>query len=377
MVGYLYPMQKRTSVGKRTVRFCEIKLILISTGSNFNMDIAHTDHFYQTFLENGSNGDVVTNIEEDIRSLMGMATGAMLVAGQLLKQKKEELGKRFAAWIDNNEFVKSDANKLINMSNCFGENFDALSEVSPLALLRLLPSNQRVSRAVVADFIDECGDNAVTCADIDSIQREHKIKSVPTKSPTEVESNVDLKMVGNQKGGTGIFRLEVKDHQLANQLDNEWKESGFTANQWVRFMSSSARSLQEIAQVVLGRNIVNEFDLGRLTAAIKEGMVEAACGKIKTDSSLDDDDDIDSLSKLPSAVTECLRKINILETKIDSCKRPTGTEAIMQRIRILERESLLYQIQALAVEYELDIEQLLWDTPKDFESPVVTTGVKL
>jgi hypothetical protein len=343
------------------------------------MDIAHTDHFYQKIFENGSNGDLVTNIEEDIRSLMGMATGAMLVAGQLLKQKKEELGKRFAAWIDGNEFVKSDANKLINMSNCFGENFDALSEVNPLGLLRLLGSNQRVSRAVVADLIDECGDGTVSCADIDSIQREHKIKSVRRKSATEVESNVDLKMVGNQKGGTGIFRLEIKDHQLANQLDNEWKKSGFTASEWVRFMSSSARSLQEIAQVVLGRNIVNEFDLGRLTSAIKEGMVEAACGKIKTDSVPDDDydDDVDSLSKLPSAVTECLRKINILEAKIDSCKRPTGTEAILQRIRILERESLLYQIQALAVEYELDIEELLWDTPEDVESPVVATGVKL
>jgi hypothetical protein len=345
----------------------------INLRSNFNMDIALTDHFYQKYFENGSNGDLATNAEE-IRSLLGIALGAMLAAGQSLKQRKDELGKGFTAWISNNEFVKRDANKLIKLFDCFGENFDALSGVNPIALLGLLAPNQRVSRAVLADLIDECDDSAVSSADVDSIQREHKIKSVPTiKSVNgEIESKVDLKMVGNQKGGTGIFRLEVKDYQLANQLDNQWKESGFTASQWMRFMSSSARSLQEIAQVVLGRNIVDESELDRLTVAIKESMFKVACGDMKTDFS---PVDVGSgINELPLAVTECLTKIKNLEMKIASCKSPVGTDAMMQRIRLLERESLLHKLKMLAVEYELDIEALLWNTTTDVEQSVVTNS---
>jgi hypothetical protein len=375
MVGYLYQMQKRTAMFGN-FRCASAKSInLINLRSNFNMDIALTDQFYQKYFENGSNGDLATNAEEEIRSLLGIALGAMLAAGQSLKQRKEELGKGFTAWISNNEFVKSDANKLIKLFDCFGENFDGLNGVNPIALLKLLTPNQRASRAVLADLIDESGDSAVSCADVDSIQREHKIKSVPTiksVNTAEIESNVDLKMVGNQKGGTGIFRLEVKDYQLANQLDNEWKESGFTASQWMRFMSSSARAVQEIAQVVLGRNIVDESELDRLTVAIKESMVEVACGDMKTDFS---PVDVGSgINELPLAVTECLTKIKNLEMKIASCKSPVGTDAMMQRIRLLERESLLHKLKMLAVEYELDIETLLWNTTTDVEQSVVTNS---
>jgi hypothetical protein len=345
------------------------------------MDIALTDHFYQKYFDKDVNSDVATSAE-DIRSLLGIATGAMLAAGQSLKQLKDELGKEFAAWMDDNEFVKSDASKLIKLFDYFGENFDALSEVSPLQLLRLLYPNQRASRAVLADLIDECGDSPVSCADIDSIQREHKIKSVPTvkslppqTSAVPNESNVDFRMVGNQKGGTGIFRLEIKDHQLANQLDNEWKESGLTANRWMRFMSSSARAVQEIAQVVLGRTIVDESELDELTIAIKESKVEVAYGDIKTDlSQIDVGIGID---ELPSAVSDCLNKINDLDRKIASYTSSVGTDAIMRRICREERDSALHKLKMLAVEYEINIEALLWNTTQDVESPVVTTGVKL
>ena len=210
------------------------------------MDTALTSLFCQKYFENGLNDNTTTNAEV-IRSLLGLATGAMLAAGQYFKQSKEELGREFLGWLHGNEFVTSDANRLIKLFDYFGDNFDALSEVSLLQLLRLLAPNQRASRAVLADFIDEYGNSAVSCADIDSIQHEHKIKPIPTikrltpqpseYANVEIESNVDVRMVGNQQGGVGIFRLEVKDYTLANQLDTEWKESGFTANQWMRFMS--------------------------------------------------------------------------------------------------------------------------------------------
>jgi hypothetical protein len=339
------------------------------------MDIALTDQFYQNYFDNGVNSDVATN-PEDIRSLLGIATGAMLAAGQSLKHLKDQLGKDFAGWIYSNEFVRSDANKLIKLFDYFGENFDALSEVSPLQLLRLLYANQRASRAVLADLIDECGDEPVSCADIDSIQREHKIKSVPTikslpaqTSAVPNESNVDFKMVGNQKGGTGIFRLEVKDHQLANQLDNEWKESGLTANRWMRFMSSSARAVQEIAQVVLGRTIVDESELDELTVAIKGSKVEVPCGVIKTDlSQIDVGIGID---ELPSAVRDCLNKINDLDSKIASYTSSVGTDAMMRRICREERDSALHKLKMLVVEYEIDIESLIWNTTAVIEPSVV------
>ncbi len=333
------------------------------------MDIALTDQFYQKYFFDGVNSDATTNVE-GIRSLLGLATGAMLAAGQSLKQLKDELGKEFSAWIYSNEFVTSDANRLIKLFDYFGENFDALSEVSPFQLLRLLAPNQQASRAVLADLVDESVDSAISCADIDSIQREHKIKSVPTiklipvQAPVapivKIEPNVNVSMVGNQQGGTGIFRLEVKDHQLANQLDNEWKESGFTANQWMRFMSSSARTVQEIAQVVLGRTIANESELQELIVAIKGSKIEVACEEVVANfSQIGVGNGID---ELPTTVSDCLRKINDLDSEIARYTSPIGRDAMTRRSCREEREEAMRKLKMLAAEYELDIESLLCTT---------------
>lgn len=342
------------------------------------MDIALTAQFYQKYFFDGVNNDAATNVE-DIRSLLGLATGAMLAAGESLKQLKEELGKEFTGWIYCNEFVTSDANRLIKLFDYFGENFDALSEVSPFQLLRLLAPNQRASRAVLADLVDE-SDSAISCADIDSIQREHKIKSVPTiksqqvQAPVapivQIEPNVNFSMVGNTQGGTGIFRLEVKDHQLANQLDNEWKESGFTANQWMRFMSSSACAVQEIAAFVLGRPIVNLSELDELILAIKGSKIEVASGDLGTNlSQIEVGNGID---ELPTAVSDCLSKINDLDTKIARYSSPIGTDAMMRRICRQERSEALHKLKMLAIKYELDIESLLCTTTQDIRTPIVT-----
>lgn len=337
------------------------------------MDIALTAQFYQNYFDNAINGDCSTNVEEVIRSLLGLATGAMLAAGQSFKLRKEELGKEFAGWIHSNEFVTGDANKLIKLFDYFGDNFDSLTEVSPFQLLRLLAPNQRGSRAALADFIDECGDSAVSSADIDSIQREHKIKPVPkiksltpqpsTVANVEIEPKVDLRMVGNQKGGVGIFRLEVKDYQLANELDTQWKESGFTANQWMRFMSSSARAVQEISQIVLGRTIANESELDELLVTLKgskENFFEVAYSDIKTTlSQIDLGSEID---ELPSAVSDCLKKIKDLNSKIAGFTSPVGSDAMTRRMHKEDRDKAIASLKMLAVEYELDIELLLFNT---------------
>jgi hypothetical protein len=329
------------------------------------MDIALTDQFYQKYFFDGVNSDVATNIES-VRSLLGIATGAMLAAGQSLKQLKEELGQEFAGWIYSNELVTSDANRLIKLFDYFGDNFDALSEVSPFQLLRLLAPNQRASRAVLADLVDD-SDSAIRCADIDSIQREHKIKSVPkiklipVQAPVapivKIEPNVNVSMVGNQQGGTGIFRLEVKDHQLANQLDNEWKESGFTANQWMRFMSSSARAVQEMAEFVLGRTITNELELHELIVAIKESKIEVACENVIANFSQIEVGG--GLDELPTVVSDCLRKINDLDSEIARYTSPIGADAMTQRMYREKREKAIHKLKMLAIECELDIESLL------------------
>lgn len=321
------------------------------------MDTALTAQFCQNYFDNAKNNDCSTNVEF-IRSLFGLATGAILAAGHSFKQIKEELGKEFADWLHSNEFVKNDANKLIKLFEYFGDNLDALSEVSPLQLLRLLAPNQRASRAVLADLIDQCGDSTISSADIDSIQREHKIKPIAKIKPltpqtsvvanVEMESNVDLSMVGNQQGGVGIFRLEVKDYQLANQLDSQWKQSGFTANQWMRFMSSSARAMQDIAQIVLGRAIANESELDELIVTLKESKLEVQSKDII--SSLSQTDVGRGINVLPTAVANCLNKIKDLDSEIASSSESFGTE---------DCDRVITQLKMLAVEHELDFEALL------------------
>ncbi len=341
------------------------------------MDIALTAQFSQIFFESGLNDGAATDVE-GIRSLLGLATGALLAAGQSFKQMNEELGKEFAGWIYSNEFVTSDVNRLIKFFDYFGDNFDALTGgVSPLQLLRLLTPNQRPSRAALADFIDECNDegSTVSCADIDAIQRQHKIKSIPTiKSLTpqvpvvpnipvvpnvQVEPTVDLGMVGNQQGGVGIFRLEVKDYQLANQLDTQWKESGFTANQWMRFMSTSARAVQEIAQVVLGRTIVDVSELDELMVAIKGNKPEVQSEDLDLASTLNRIDVGSALDELPIDVSECLKKISDLDSKIAFHSAPVGTDAMMRRIYREKRDLVIASLKTLAVKYQLEIESLL------------------
>jgi hypothetical protein len=330
------------------------------------MDTALTAHFCQNYFDNAKNNDCSTNVEF-IRSLFGLATGAILAAGHSFKQIKEELGKEFADWLHSNEFVKNDANKLIKLFDYFGDNLDALSEVCPLQLLRLLAPNQRASRAVLADLIVRCGDSAISSADIDSIQREHKIKPIPKIKPLtpqlseyaniEIDSNVNVGMIGNQQGGVGIFRLEVKDYQLANQLDTEWKESGFTANQWMRFMSSSARAVQDISQIVLGRAIANESELDELIVTLKGSKLGVQSKDII--SSLSQTDVGRGIDVLPTAVANCLNKIKDLDRQIASSSESFGTDAMNRRFCREDCSSVITQLKMLAVEHELDFEALL------------------
>ncbi|MBW4671457.1 MAG: hypothetical protein KME60_29550 [Cyanomargarita calcarea GSE-NOS-MK-12-04C] len=320
------------------------------------MDLALTDHFCQNIFSCPSNDDIATNAE-NIRSLMGLATGAMLAVGQIFQQTKDELGKGFKDWAYSNEFVMSDANKLIKLFDYFGENFDALTGVSPLQLLRLLVPSHEESRGVLADLIDECGN--VSCADIASICASHKIKRVPTiksQQATNTEPIVELKMVGNQQGGTGIFRLEVKDHQLASELDTQWKQSSMPAHQWMRFMSSSVRVVQEIASVVLGRNLTHESELDELRKLLfKETTQDLGVVAESIDSEV-----MLEVDGLPMIVRDCLNKIEELNSKTASLTSPVGTDAMMRRIYREERDSAIASLKLLAVEYEIDLPSLLF-----------------
>ena len=341
------------------------------------MDALLTAQFAQNYLFSGYNSDAVMDVES-IRTLLGLATGALLAAGESFKQYKEELGKNFSGWVYSNEFVLSDVNKLIKLFDYFGDSFDEFSSVNVLELLKLLTPSQRVSRAVLADAVDEVRAGAIpriTCADIDSISKQYKIISTPTIKRNSVssvvsvaksnEDLVELLMVGNQLGGTGIFRLEVKDHELANQLDSEWKKSEMSKPSWVRFLSGSARAIQEIAQVVLGRKLNDASELDELTVAVR-GTNHLSSNHVKVQDNIDIVAPVNceaveaSSTALPEVIQEILNKFSILGGQVIRLNaQPKGISAMMQSICRSERDILVHELKQYA-EYEgLNVNSLL------------------
>jgi hypothetical protein len=373
--GRIIQIQKRT-VPAKSCAFVKTELLVILR-SHFNMDVLLTAQFAQNYFFSGCNSDVVMDVES-IRALLGLATGALLAAGESFKQYKDDLGKNFSGWMYSNNFVLSDVNKLIKLFDYFGDSFDELSGVNVLELLKLLAPSQRASRAVLSDAVDEVRAGAIPkirCADIDSISKQHKIISTPTikrNSGSSVvsvapsnEDSVSLSMVGNQLGGTGIFRLEVKDYELANQLDSEWKESSMSKPSWVRFLSESARAVQEIAQVVLGRKLNDASELDELTSSVLRtnhlsslqvkvedniDIVAPDCCKEVTASS----------TTLPDVIQEILNKFSILGGQVIRLNaQPKGISAMMQSICRTERDILVHELKQYAESFRLNVDSLL------------------
>jgi hypothetical protein len=121
--------------------------------------------------------------------------------------------------------------------------------------------------------------------------------------------------------------------------------------------------VQEISQIVLGRTIANESELDELLVALKgskENFFEVAYSDIKT--TLSQIDVASEIDQLPSAVSDCLKKINDLNSKIAGFTSPVGSEAMMRRMHKEDRDKAIASLKMLAAEYELDIEVLLFNT---------------
>ncbi|BAZ10578.1 hypothetical protein NIES4071_24010 [Calothrix sp. NIES-4071] len=356
------------SVGGKIIRKCKSapKLLQRGTGTLFNkkikliwsylnMDIALTTQLFQHFSAQPSNQSMAT-IADDIRSLLGLASGALMAAGEALKQAKDNLSRaRFGDWLNENGFVSADVNKLIKLFEYFGDAFDDLTTVNPLSLMRLLAPSGETARNALFNTVQQNQQTGevVTSQSVEDIRKLHSPQPkprAPKKQHAPNENDSIIKMVGNQPGGTGIFRLEVKNHELANQLDTEWKESGCSADKWMQFMSASTHKIQEIAQVVLGRKIADVSELSELNILIGKSQTQLSDNKF-----VDVELEIDDLVQvLPSQIVDCLNKLRDLDESIVRYSNP-----IARRMHREERTGVLAQLKMLAAEYQLDVESLL------------------
>jgi hypothetical protein len=345
------------------------------------MDILLSAQFAENLFTSTSD-QCVASIEEEIRTTFTIAAGMLMRAGELFNEKKEELGRKFFKWVVDNHFVIGDANKLIDLFNNFGEGFDALNEVSVLQLLKTLIPSHDTSRDVLMGEIDLWRDGSrekLTCADVESIAIANRTSRTPTKNsavvaaPSTNNEDVETSMVGNQFGGTGIFRLEVKNPELASQLDSELKQSGQTNGQWLNFLSSSARAVQEIAQVVLGRKLNDASELDELIVVVKkERGIEVSEVVIQQVSPLDTATLADN-TELPTPVIECLNRLSNVFGKVEYFKsRPQGISSMMADACEMDRKRFMNQLEALSAEYGLNFDDLVARiVPMSFKSVLV------
>ncbi|RUS94374.1 hypothetical protein DSM106972_093590 [Dulcicalothrix desertica PCC 7102] len=306
------------------------------------MDIALTAQLYQVFLPQPAKLNLAT-AADDIHSLLELASGALMAAGEVLKQTKQHLSRaRFSDWLDKNDFVTGDANKLIKLFESFGNIYDDLTTVSPLSLMGLLAPKYGTARDALVDMVEEFRkiNDTVTTQDVETLRKAH--------SPQPKKAQAVVKMVGNQPGGTGIFRLEVKSPELANQIDTEWKQSGCSPDKWMEFVLASTHKIQDIAQVVLGRKIVEVSELSELDVVIDRS--QNINNLVGVELEIDDFGQV-----LPSQVVECLNKLRDLDVSLDNYSNP-----IARRLHREERATVLAQLKILAEEYQLDIESLVW-----------------
>lgn len=329
------------------------------------MDIALTAQLFQNFTAQPSKQSTAT-IADDIRSLLGLASGALMLAGEAFKQAKGNLSRaRFGDWLDKNGFVSADANKLIKLFEHFGDAFDDLSTINPLSLIRLVVPSAEDAREALLEMVEEYREinEIVTSQEVETVRKVHSPQQTKRAATKEDESNATIEMVGNQPGGTGILRFSVKNHELANQLDTEWKQSGCSPDKWMQFMLASTHKIQEIAQVVLGREIVHVSELSQLDVVID--FSQSNNKFVGVELKIDDFGQV-----LPSEIVDNLNKLRDLDENIARYtaameNNPLGTNPMFLRISREQRTKVLSQLEILAAEYQLDVESLIWRQPQE------------
>jgi hypothetical protein len=172
------------------------------------------------------------------------------------------------------------------------------------------------------------------------------LKRAATEENKSSANESTAEMVGNQSGGTGIFRLEVKSHELANQLNTEWKESGLSPDKWMQFMSASTNKIQDIAQTVLGHQILEVSELVKLDVLINQSQSDKFVGVEQT---------------LPTQVIIVLKRLHCLDETIARC-----SNANARRLYREERQQMSTHLKILAAEYQLDVDSLFGRLSQEF-----------
>ncbi len=293
---------------------------------------------------------------DSIKALLQLACGAFMAVGEEFQKVKAELGGNFASWLDEEGFARGDTNKLIKLFEYFGGDAEKLLEVGPLPLLRLCVPNYESARDKLRERL-ELDDTPMTQQEVDAIRIAHK----PATLPRRIASKNSASMIGNQPGGTAIFRMEVKDGVLASQCHESFKQSGGSFDSWMRQLLSSFGLADELANTVLGKGISHVSDIDILRTALEDKSLLLTNEQESSLLSISQTQFADFECQLPSQVQDCILKLLCLDEKIARCTNPVGSEALTQRMYLEERRGIESQIQLLCQEFGLDYKAVMND----------------
>ncbi len=214
------------------------------------------------FVENLYNSVISTApTVKDVRQSFQQALTSLLESASILAFFKETEGRNFGNFATENDISVLHANKLIGLLGEFGEYYQDVQNINPLTLTSMLGAAHSEAREVLPERIKECQKNneELVCADITALKKAHA-----KPKPQGI-----AKLVGNQQGGTAIFRAEIKDPVLASELDSSFKESGLpTPNKFFGFLNESSKTIREISEIVLGRRIQDIDEIAELKIAV-------------------------------------------------------------------------------------------------------------
>lgn len=295
--------------------------------------------------------------EEEVKALFTLSSGYSMLLGQTLAAQKEKLGRKFNKWLDELGVSRTDAKKYINLWQLFGDISSELLEAGTLPLFRLSAPNLFQARDQLRQRLEE--DNTpVTQQEIDEIRLANKpAPSIGAKA----------QLVGNQKGGTPIFRIEVKGGVLATECEKSLQNSGESCDSWMAQLLSSFGLVGDIAQAVLGKGISHLSDVDKLRATL-ESQNFFNLNELELIISPSEENYFkDFGAELPKQVQDCVVELLRLSEQIAAHHSPVGAEGLEQRVRIKQRRSIEEQLRLLCNEFDLDYQTLIFNLKKNHQ----------
>lgn len=321
------------------------------------MNLAALDSFIGKFFQPQEESP-----EEEVKALFTLSSGYAMLLGKTLAAQKEKLGRKFKSWLDELGITRADATKYIKMWQLFGDIGSELLDAGTLPLFRLSSPNLTQARYELRQRLEE-DDTPITQQEVDAIRLANK----PAPS-----SGSKALMVGNQKGGTGIFRIEVKEDVLAAKCEDSFKKSGISCDSWMAKLLSCLGLVGDMANVVLGKGISHVSDVDELRATLESQNFFAA-NQIDLSVALSQENPFDDFGlELPEQVRACVAELLRLDEEIACYQSPVGSEGLMKRVCIKQRRSIEEQLQALCNEFGLDYRALMVDIKKDYQEVMLS-----